>query len=377
MPLNETSTTAKPESQIISDDSDDDEPGFGLDDLIPEPESPTPAPYSFSTYIPPPLPSLPILDARTQLILRLVGSHPLWGHHLWNTARTLTDYLMENPQLVRGRKILELGAGAALPSIVSLLIGAEKAVMTDYPDTQLVDNMLYNVETNLPSALVERADVEGFTWGRDPGPLLDKTHGEGYDLLILSDLVFNHSQHPALIRSVNSLLRDSTSKPSPSRPDSIVPTSRKSPPLQQQQSPPLQQQQSPPLQQQQSPPLQRQQYPPEQHQQSPPEQQQSISHQRSSPEERQSPQPPPPTYPSILVFITHHRPHLISADLNFFPALASSGHGWAYQRIVERFAGVMFDEDPGDAIVRGTVYGWRCWRVRTELGELPGEVVFQ
>lgn len=49
-----------------------------------EPESPPPIPYSFSTYSPSSdlaLP-LPLPDNRTHLILRLVGNHPLWGHHL-------------------------------------------------------------------------------------------------------------------------------------------------------------------------------------------------------------------------------------------------------------------------------------------------------
>jgi nicotinamide N-methyltransferase len=79
---------------------------------------------------------------------------------------------------------------------------------------------------------------------------------------------------------------------------------------------------------------------------------------------------PYPT-PSILVFTTHHRPHLAEADLAFFPLLAKSGGGWAYEQIVSEYAGPMFPEDPGEEIVRGTVKGWRCWRVGQ--GEVPGE----
>lgn len=77
-----------------------------------------------------------------------------------------------------------------------------------------------------------------------------------------------------------------------------------------------------------------------------------------------------PTPPCILVFFTHHRPHLAQADNDFFPRLAASGKGWAYQKVVEEWAGVMFEEDPGDERVRGTVHGWRCWRVAD--GEEPG-----
>lgn len=45
----------------------------------------------------------------------------------------------------------------------------------------------------------------------------------------------------------------------------------------------------------------------------------------------------------------------------FFPALAKTG--WAYEQVFDRFAGEMFENDPGDAKVRGTVRGWRAWKV--------------
>ena len=47
----------------------------------------------------------------------------------------------------------------------------------------------------------------------------------------------------------------------------------------------------------------------------------------------------------------------------FLTNLADSGDGWAYERVVEEFAGAMFDEDPGDEKVRGTVKGYRAWRI--------------
>lgn len=127
--------------------------------------------------------------------------------------------------------------------------------------------------------------AQGFVWGHSPKPLLDHLSltndadkpQEGYDLLLLSDLVFNHSQHPALVSSVNALLSHA--------PDA-----------------------------------------------------------------------------SILVFFTHHRPHLAREDMAFFPLLEASGSGWVYEKVVEVEAGVMFEEDKGDATVRATVHGYRAWR---------------
>ena len=67
-------------------------------------------------------------------------------------------------------------------------------VITDYPDQSLVDNMVWNADVNLIEDDRKRVDVEGFVWGAKVDSLLDKSGGEGYDVLILSDLVFNHSQ---------------------------------------------------------------------------------------------------------------------------------------------------------------------------------------
>src|SRR5947209_15215047 len=48
---------------------------------------------------------------------------------------------------------------------------------------------------------------QGYIWGRDVSHLLAHLPGhKGFDLLILSDLIFNHSQHEALLQTVLSTL---------------------------------------------------------------------------------------------------------------------------------------------------------------------------
>jgi EEF1A N-terminal glycine/lysine methyltransferase len=64
------------------------------------------------------------LSPRT-LKLRLIGQHPLWAHYLWNASKVLSDYFDLNAEVVLGKKVLELGAGAALPSLVAACNGAE------------------------------------------------------------------------------------------------------------------------------------------------------------------------------------------------------------------------------------------------------------
>jgi nicotinamide N-methyltransferase len=72
----------------------------------------------------------------------------------------LSDYLLRNPTIYRQKKVLELGAGAGLPSLVSAVSGAQTVVVTDYPDQQLVDNLRWNVECNVPESVRDQVDVD-------------------------------------------------------------------------------------------------------------------------------------------------------------------------------------------------------------------------
>ena len=47
---------------------------------------------------------------------------------------------------MKDKTVLELGAGAGLPSLVCALNGASQTVVTDYPDPELVENLQYNID---------------------------------------------------------------------------------------------------------------------------------------------------------------------------------------------------------------------------------------
>ncbi|KAG0234078.1 nicotinamide n-methyltransferase [Actinomortierella wolfii] len=153
-----------------------------------------------------------------QLTLRLVGSHPLWGHHLWNAAKMFANWLDARPEYTHRKNVLELGAGAALPSLIAVVNGASKVVITDYPDESLIKNIEYNVQQNVPRQLEEKiVVVEGYLWGKNTKPLLDHlntttANGDLFDTIILSDLLFNHSQHRAMLKTCKETLRPKTGR---------------------------------------------------------------------------------------------------------------------------------------------------------------------
>ena len=90
-------------------------------------------------------------------------------------------------------------------------------VLTDYPDKALLDNLAYNVDQNVVPPRRAAVHVLGYVWGSSVDPLLaaallqdtatesnadadaDAAAVAGpdtnnFDLILLSDLIFNHSQ---------------------------------------------------------------------------------------------------------------------------------------------------------------------------------------
>jgi nicotinamide N-methyltransferase len=134
------------------------------------------------------------------------------GHHLWNAGRTTSTYLEQHASdLVKGKTVLELGAGAGLPSLICAINGAKRVVVTDYPDVELIDNLRYNVDHCELLPTPQSITAEGYLWG---APITDIVKhlpetDETFDVLILADLLFNHSEHAKLIKTVQLTLKKS------------------------------------------------------------------------------------------------------------------------------------------------------------------------
>ncbi|SPO05023.1 probable Putative nicotinamide N-methyltransferase [Cephalotrichum gorgonifer] len=168
---------------------------------------------------PPPKTEFYTLSDGRELTLHLVGHSPLEAHHLWNGSRVVSELFEREPERVRGKTVLELGAGAGLPSLVCGALEAERVVLTDFPDADLVEVMQKNVdglEELVPEAR-GRVRVKGFIWGGDVKPLAAElggaaVEGEGqeggrFDVLVLADLLFRHSEHGNMVKTIREALR--------------------------------------------------------------------------------------------------------------------------------------------------------------------------
>lgn len=110
--------------------------------------------------------------------------------------------------MLEGKSVLELGAGAGLPSLICASNGASSVLVTDYPDADLVENLEKNCAL-LPEPGKCRA--AGYLWGASTeglkAHLPESEREDGFDLLILADLLFNHSEHAKLVSSVQKTLK--------------------------------------------------------------------------------------------------------------------------------------------------------------------------
>ncbi|KAK4178682.1 putative nicotinamide N-methyltransferase [Triangularia setosa] len=153
------------------------------------------------------------------ITLHLVGHSPLEAHHLWNGSRVISQLFESDPDsTVKGRTVCELGAGAGLPSLVASILNASLVVCTDFPDPDLIATIQKNIDgchllPHLQSNIPPNIIADGFVWGADPSTLLrhlpppSPTPTPGFDVLILADLLFRHSEHGNMIKTIRETLK--------------------------------------------------------------------------------------------------------------------------------------------------------------------------
>lgn len=170
----------------------------------------------------------------------------LFSHYLWNAGLLLAE-LLEGASLrreeedggdddddrrrrrrrealfdVRGLKVLEMGSGTGLPSIMAGLVGAKAVVATDYPSETVLEPLRGNMARNLTSShapsgisLPSTIEIHGHAWGdftpppsSSPSttPSFPLSHKHTLDRVLLADCLWMPWQHTPLLRSVSYFL---------------------------------------------------------------------------------------------------------------------------------------------------------------------------
>lgn len=115
----------------------------------------------------------------------------LFVDDVWPGSIVIADYLKLNPHLCAGKTVLELGAGAALPSCVCCKLQACKVVVSDFPDSSILENCKEVLQLNEING--NAAVVIGHQWGTSVSPLLqqiDILETRRFDLIIMAELLW-------------------------------------------------------------------------------------------------------------------------------------------------------------------------------------------
>ncbi|KAG0208433.1 hypothetical protein BGX33_006235 [Mortierella sp. NVP41] len=189
------------------------------------------------------------------------GVVKLMSHYVWNAALVMAEYIEAGNILdTHGKRVIEFGAGAALPGLLCVKHGAQFATLTDYPDPAIVQNLERNWYENLvestqdketrriagnlastdtdnykdivtPAPLVRgsrrdqeeqrvKCAVRGHAWGQSVQEMLDCLPSEAgagtgadrndqrYDWILLADTLWVSEGHTDLLKSCLAVLRE-------------------------------------------------------------------------------------------------------------------------------------------------------------------------
>ncbi|KAG8517019.1 Protein-lysine methyltransferase METTL21C [Galemys pyrenaicus] len=130
------------------------------------------------------------------------------GTLVWPAATALCRYLEEHAEALslRDAKILELGAGPGLVSIVASILGAE-VTATDMPD--VLGNLQHNLVKNTLARAAHRPAVRELVWGRG----LEQSFPRAaccYDYILASDVVYPHGCLQPLLSTMAHLCQPGT-----------------------------------------------------------------------------------------------------------------------------------------------------------------------
>ena len=143
----------------------------------------------------------------------------LFATMIWHGSRALSKHILSHvSDSIRGKSVIEFGAGAGLPSLICHRVGAAIVTSSDYPARSVTRNLIRNASRNIiynetsatqsshqdngneedcivrDSLLLSEKNfyVIEHVWGEDVSPLLYPVHaaGEKYDVVIASECLW-------------------------------------------------------------------------------------------------------------------------------------------------------------------------------------------
>uniref|UniRef100_A0ACD6A9Y5 Uncharacterized protein n=1 Tax=Avena sativa TaxID=4498 RepID=A0ACD6A9Y5_AVESA len=134
------------------------------------------------------------------LSIREFSCHQLNANLLWPGTLFFADWLVKNPSILDGQRILELGSGTGALAIFLRKTFGVDITTSDYDDKDIEENIAHNCRVNNLDVLPHIRH----TWG-DLFPIFRPD----WNIVIASDILLYVKQYPNLITTLSFLLKDS------------------------------------------------------------------------------------------------------------------------------------------------------------------------
>jgi len=108
---------------------------------------------------------LPLWRATEEELTKIGVPPPYWAF-AWAGGQALARYILDNPEIVRGRQVLDIGSGSGLVAIAAMKAGASSVLAADI-DSFACAAIVLNAAANVCDIAVTVEDVIGTPTSRD------------------------------------------------------------------------------------------------------------------------------------------------------------------------------------------------------------------
>lgn len=116
--------------------------------------------------------------------IQLIMNQPLYWIFCWASGQVLARYLLDHPQLVRGKRVLDFGAGSGVVAIAAAMAGAGEVIACDN-DPLALQACALNAHLNGVNITLES---DFYAVNND------------LDLIVVADVLYDHENLPWMSR---------------------------------------------------------------------------------------------------------------------------------------------------------------------------------